>query len=340
MKRRQNRFLAMAMTLVMILGLAPAAFAVTPKDNYLNDIRVDKSTQPRVIITTDGECDDMNSLRHVLLYANGLDIDGLVYSAAQHHWQGDGVHTLREITPNYRCDGVWYESNWEAAGDILECRPMELDAETGYGWVHSVIENEYAKDYVNLSKNDPNYPTPEYLLSVTKVGNVLFEGDVRFETEGSELIKNAILDDDPRPLYLQVWGGANTIVRALLSIYEEYKDTNQWDAIYKKVCSKAVIQYSVQDNSWEDQDIPGKFPDLMMLECSTVGVGFDGADGATDNLKKYYKADFLTSNIKFDHGEMMSHYNLMNDGTVYYGEIPHMQYGQLNIIDWGFLYSR
>lgn len=343
MKKKQTRFLSLALSLALTLGLAPAALAAAPDtsavtpQSYLDDIKVDKSTQTRVIITTDGECDDMNSIRHMLLYANDIDIAGLVYSAAQHHWQGDGVHTLKEITPNYRCEGIWKTGDHERAGGLMECRPVRIDEDGQGGWLHDIIKDEYAKDYVFLSQNDPNYPTPEQLLSVTKVGNVLFEGDVRFETEGSNLIKDAILDDDPRLLHLQVWGGANTIVRALMSIYETYKDTDQWDTIYQKVCSKVAVEFSTQDNSWEDQDIPGKFPDLMMLGYSTVGVGFDGADGVPEPLKQYYKAGFLAPNIKFGHGELMSHYLLMNDGTELYGESGHLQFGLLKVIDWGFL---
>ena len=37
--------------------------------------------KPRTIVTTDGECDDYDSFIRLLLYANDLDIDAIVYSA-------------------------------------------------------------------------------------------------------------------------------------------------------------------------------------------------------------------------------------------------------------------
>lgn len=43
----------------------------------------------RAIFTNDAECDDMNSLLHLLLYANDIDIEGLVLSSSCFHYEGD-----------------------------------------------------------------------------------------------------------------------------------------------------------------------------------------------------------------------------------------------------------
>ena len=200
-------------------------------DIGLDTENLDMSTPARVIVTTDGECDDQNSLRHMLLYANDLDIAGIVYSASQFHWQGDGEHTISEVIDDYMCQSEVVEVE-----TALSFRPQEI------GWIEDVIQNEYAVDYENLVKNDPDYPSPDELLSVVKMGNVEFEGDVREATEGSDWIVQCILDDDPRPLYIESWGGFNTVARALLSINEEYGETDQWQEIYDKVCGKVVIQ--------------------------------------------------------------------------------------------------
>ena len=55
-----------------------------------------RASLPRTIITTDSEADDINSFLRLLYYANELDIVGLIYNSSVHHWQGAGVHTLRE----------------------------------------------------------------------------------------------------------------------------------------------------------------------------------------------------------------------------------------------------
>ncbi len=43
------------------------------------------------------------------------------------------------------------------------------------------------------------------------------------DTEGSDFIKTSLLDDDSSPVYLQIWGGTNTVARALKSIEDQYK---------------------------------------------------------------------------------------------------------------------
>ena len=42
------------------------------------NVTVTKTQRPRCIITQDAEVDDMNSLIHVLLYSNEVDIQGIV----------------------------------------------------------------------------------------------------------------------------------------------------------------------------------------------------------------------------------------------------------------------
>ena len=60
----------------------------------------------RTLITTDLECDDMNSMIHLCLHMDELEIAGIVYTASRYHFNGDGVHTLGEVTPHYSCSGA------------------------------------------------------------------------------------------------------------------------------------------------------------------------------------------------------------------------------------------
>jgi hypothetical protein len=46
------------------------------------------SEKPRVIVTSDGEIDDECSMVRFLLYANEFDIEGIITSSSQYHWQG------------------------------------------------------------------------------------------------------------------------------------------------------------------------------------------------------------------------------------------------------------
>ena len=51
-------------------------------------------SKPRVVVTTDGEIDDIDSFIRFLLYTNEFDIEALVYSSSQWHYAGDGQGTL------------------------------------------------------------------------------------------------------------------------------------------------------------------------------------------------------------------------------------------------------
>lgn len=297
-------------------------------------------SKPRAIITTDLECDDMNSLIHLCLYLNEIDLDGIVYTSSQFHFNGDGVHTLGEVNADYRCQGeaaymthIGYPHPDPEGKNLKSYRPFEV------GWIESLWKKEYALAYPNLLKNHPDFPSPERLLSITKYGNIAFEGDVREDTEGSNLIKEAILDKDERILYLLSWGGVNTIVRALLSIAEEYKSSDQWEDIYGLVCRKVrilgVFNGVGQDNSYEDH-AKALYPDIIILNTDFMYGGFMASINEQEDCIETFRSEWLKKNIKYDHGALMSKYGLFGDGTYYEGEPEIFQYGTQLSLNWGF----
>ena len=153
------------------------------------------SDKPRVLVTTDGEIDDECSLVRFLLYANEWDIEGIVTSSSQYHWQGH---------------------KW--AGD---------------DWVQPYLQ-AYTKVYPNLIKHDRNFPAPEFLQARTLLGNVKAEGEMKEVTPGSKRIVEVLLDgSDPRSIWIQAWGGPNIIARALKTIEEEHPE--KMEEVAKKI---------------------------------------------------------------------------------------------------------
>lgn len=308
---------------------------------------MDRSTLPRVLITTDLEVDDQNGILLTLLFADQFDLAGIVWTAGMFHFNGDGIHTLAEITPHYRCEATTAGGTVENAGQLKSYRPVDP------GLLTRLIDVSYRADYEFLSRNSPNYPTPDELLGIAKTGNVEFEGDYRFETEGSELIKSCILDDDPRPLCIQHWGGINTTVRALISIYEQYHDTPEWDSVRDKVVAKVRLDRSGEDHCRADSRIDELFPGLQDYDWhgyGNYGNYFQAAPagkyrakmkmgereieiplGTNERLNPYYRGEYLKKAIKFDHGQLLTQFHLMNDGQVIYGEPLCFQYVTPNL---------
>lgn len=289
----------------------------------------DSSARPRTIITTDSEADDMNSFMRLLYYTNDLDVDGLVYTSSVHHWEGDGEHTLKQAQDL----GLITSFKGETAGSDARSDDAKRWRWEPLGWMETKITKEYNQIYPNLLKHDPNYPSPAELWSKVAVGNVTWENDFKKETAGSNLIKNALLDDDPRPLYLEAWGGTNTIARALLSIEEQNKGAANWDAIRDRVAKKAVIAaIGQQDNAYKDY-ISKAWPTIKTYDFGKVFGGFSSytKSQVPPSLLPYYKASFWAPNIKYGHGPVLNNYGLIGDGTYFEGEgdNPGWQPGQV-----------
>jgi hypothetical protein len=211
--------------------------------------------RPRTIVTADPELDDLNSMIRFLLYTNELDVAGLVYASSRFHWSGDGK------TPFFLPEREYAEPqlSWRWA--------------PGERFINDAID-AYEKVHANLLVHDSRYPSAEALRSVVRMGNVEFEGDVSEETPGSQLIADTLLDDDPRPVHLQVWAGTSTIARALMSIEQRYSGSPEWPEIRAAVSLKAVItKFASQDDTY-DSYIRPVWPNIRVTDVATMAWGY------------------------------------------------------------------
>ena len=252
----------------------------------------------RLLVTQDGEVDDMNSLIHTLLYANDFDLEGIVQTSSKLHYRGD------DTTESLR----WMGTDW-----MYEF----LDA--------------YAEVYPNLIVHDPDYPSPESLKEITVVGNIKAEADTSEDTDGSNLVKERMLADDPRPLFIEVGGGANTVARALMSIEEEYKDTDEWDDLYARLCENVILfAWGMQDSCYMDYIQPN-WPEMRMIDVSgsTVAYGYRWAtlEELSDESREKLSAAWMEEHLEKDHGALMDKYVTWGDGTYLEGEEDPDQYG-------------
>jgi len=265
----------------------------------------------RTIITTDGEVDDQDSFIRLLLYLNEFNVEGLIYSSSQWHWKGDGNGTLftSEMENTARLYGERTDLRWP-----------------GTNWMQEMV-NKYAQVYGHLIQHDDSYPPPDYLKSIIKVGNIDFEGDMAEASEGSDFIKSILLDDQEGPVYVQLWGGTNTLARALKSIQEEYEGTDEWDKIYKKISDKTFI-YTVldQDATYKNYVAPN-WPEIRVIYNSAQfwSFAYMWPMVVPESLKPYMQGPWFAENILFNQGALLETYYTWGDGRQIHGDWDHTQ---------------
>ncbi|KAK4540050.1 hypothetical protein LTR36_009866 [Oleoguttula mirabilis] len=238
----------------------------------------------RTVVTTDMEQDDLTSLIRYLLYTPDLDTQGIIYSASRFHWAGDGNGTLFYL-PGREYNTSQTSWRW-----------------TGTRTIQDKVLAAYAEVYPNLIHH-ASYPSPEELLALVKIGNIDFEGEFSHDTNGSNLIRSLLLDQDPRPVYLQAWGGTNTIARALKSIEEQFSSTRHWAQVQSTINAKAVIMASgFQDETYANY-ISLQWPAIRVESAGSVAntwgynCNFTGDTRGLPNNHVYFTGEWYRANI-------------------------------------------
>ena len=259
--------------------------------------------KPRVVVTTDPELDDSNSLLRYLLYSTDFRTEGLVYASSQFHWKGDGTGKKLSV-PNreYTRFGL----------NLCPCESWRWAP--GERFIDDAVD-VYERVYPNLHVHHADYPTPADLRSKIRWGNLEFDGDISKDTPGSDLIRELLLDDDPAPVYLLAWGGASTIARALKSIQDRHERTAEWPAIRAKVSRKAILSLSGDQDDTYANYIRPNWPDIRSLPIGQggVGVGYGAFVFASAENAPYFSVDWTRENVS-SRGPLGAHYRVWGDG--------------------------
>jgi len=186
--------------------------------------------KPRVLVLTDieNEPDDAMSMVRFLTYANQFDVEGLVATTSIHQQKKTAAWRIREIV------------------------------------------GAYGKVQANLLLHEPGYPTADHLLSLVREGrpdygmHAVGEG---MDSAGSDLLIAAADRDDPRPLWVTVWGGPNVLAQALWKVRASRSPAD----LARFVAKLRVYTISDQDDSgpW----IRKNFPDLFYIASPGTHAG-------------------------------------------------------------------
>jgi len=228
--------------------------------------------KPRVIIMTDGEVDDQSSMVRFLLYTCDINLQAIIQT-----------------------NSVYQKSGHSKEGWLQK----ELDA--------------YGQVYPNLIKQNPGYPTAdelksksfvgdediEHLINVTTKekrnaqkpgGKIEYMPDAWPNTPGSDKIVQVLLDKDPSPVYIELWGGGNTASKAFYKLKTEYPDQ------YDRAISK-VVMYNIwyQDNA--GNYIETNHPKVTMIYCNSFNATWAYRIQTSS-------ADFIKNGVKNNHGPL------------------------------------
>jgi hypothetical protein len=138
------------------------------------------------------------------------------------------------------------------------------------------------------------------------LGNVKFEGDMESETTGSQLIVDILLDEsDERPIWVQAWGGPNTIARALKTIEEKHPE--KMATVAKKLRFFFIWE---QDKTYQEYIKPhwGKYNIQTIISDQFVAFFYTWNRTMPPREKKFYEAEWMNSNILKNHGPLCSLY--------------------------------
>jgi hypothetical protein len=211
----------------------------------------------RVLVLTDiaNEPDDQMSMVRFLVYSNEFDIEGLVATTST--WMRERVRP-----------------------DVI----------------HSVID-AYAQVKPNLDKHASGFADPGALKALVAAGQTGFgmaavgEGK---SSAGADLLLRAADRNDPRPLWISVWGGTNTLAQALFQA-RATRTPAQLDALIDK-----LRVYTISDQDDAGPWIRRTFPALHYIAMPSTPDGDQYAAATWTGISgdRFYKnapgADFTT----------------------------------------------
>ncbi|MFO1475574.1 MAG: DUF1593 domain-containing protein [Verrucomicrobiota bacterium] len=223
----------------------------------------------RLIVLTDieAEVDDTESMVRLMLYSNEIDIEGLIATT----------------------------SCWKRSGVAPESIQRVISA--------------YGRVQPNLKKHDAGFPEAAALAAKVKRGSAKYGmegvGDGK-DSEGSDWILRVLDEKDDRPLWISVWGGANTLAQAL---YKIQKTRSPADA-ERLIAKLRVYTISDQDDSgvWIRRTFPRLFyivspgDDYGTATWNAITTVVDGIDNSKISNR------WLAENVQQNHGPLGAEY--------------------------------
>jgi hypothetical protein len=257
---------------IYALACAITLIAFNPADSFA------APPKPRVIVTTDGEVDDRSTMIRFLLYSCDFDVAGIVQVNSKYQKNGHS-------------DKKWIEAQLDAYEQVLP----------------------------NLRKHNPDYPDANQLRRVVRLGNenikdlfVAPPGMETMNTAGAQLIIDTLLDNDPRPVHVLSWGGANTTASALWKLKTEYPKEKFNYAVSR--IRIYCIWYQDGGGGWIQTNIPGAYINEAYRWNKTwdyqsiTNAPRNRPSANPPEIQAYMNYPWLSENVTNNHGPLGAMY--------------------------------
>jgi hypothetical protein len=226
--------------------------------------------------------------------------------------EGDNVPNTMKSDPDDMQSMVrflLYANEFDIEGLIASAGSFAMVADKRN--ILSVLD-EYEKVYDNLKTYDPDYPTADFLRSVTYEGKGNNHGlSITFgcgkqnytdiigkglDSEASNAIIAAVDKPDPRPLWIGVWGGPREVAQAIWDV----KNTRSEEDLKAFISKLRVHLIYCQDATHEW--LVNEFPELFIIESIKTYPGMFGGQDTISDLA------WVNENIRFNHGPLCAIY--------------------------------
>ncbi|MEX2232909.1 MAG: DUF1593 domain-containing protein [Cyclobacteriaceae bacterium] len=239
-----------------------------------------RTNKPRLIILTDisaflheeGEPDDSQSMVRLMLYSNELEIEGLIATSNLRHGQRTRPELIKQV----------------------------LDS--------------YDKVHPNLLLHDKNYPSANQLSGRVKKGTPIASPQVPVDesigegkdTEGSDWIINVVDKEDPRPVWIAIWGGSADLAQALWNV----RATRTPDQVKEFIAKLRVHAVYDQDATgpWIREQFPGLF---VIFRHHGIRGMYRGGDTTL------VRSAWVETNIRNNHGPLGALYTHYRGGDIW-----------------------
>ena len=181
----------------------------------------------------------------------------------------------------------------------------------GLDWIYEAYDL-YGLVRDNLLLHNPDYPTVDFLKSITVLGNEDPEhltGEAPYvDSDGSELILKELLKIQDDLLHINCWGGVNTVAQALWKFRENYPDE-----FAKNISKVRVIAISFQDEAgnW----IVNNIPEVRIIRNSAFHMTWNYHNREPLKHNPYplmMSEKWLDENVKKNHGPLGAWYPQKN----------------------------